>query len=149
MFVGKYEVIGTTLDDALGEALDKAARLVGLMPSSPPPTPLPPLPSQPPPVPLSQPFFAGGGAALEVMAQQGEVQASQRLPVPLLRRNCCDFSYSGLKNAFRMMVERVVPLPLPPSSSEEKDVRSQEKVTADLCASFQEAAFQHVEDRYH
>jgi N6-L-threonylcarbamoyladenine synthase len=131
---GKYEVLGATIDDALGEALDKAARLVGLGTA-----------------------FSGGGAALERAARGGEVTAASRLTVPLLRQRNCDFSYSGLKNGFRMAVARAREgvgadssasnAPLEPHAAVQETVALPAKETADLCAGFQEAAFRHAEDR--
>lgn len=70
-----YEILGSTLDDACGEAFDKVAKLLG----------------------LSYP----GGAALEELARQGN--ASIRFPVPLAdsaeHADSFDFSFSGLKTA--------------------------------------------------
>ena len=70
--VGRYRRLGTTLDDAVGEAFDKAAKLLGL-----------PWP---------------GGPALERLAARGEAGRAP-LPRPLLGRPGCDFSFSGLKTA--------------------------------------------------
>ena len=70
--LGRYRRLGTTLDDAVGEAFDKAAKLLGL-----------PWP---------------GGAHLERMAARGDASAV-KLPRPLLGRAGCDFSFSGLKTA--------------------------------------------------
>ncbi|MBB5689485.1 tRNA (adenosine(37)-N6)-threonylcarbamoyltransferase complex transferase subunit TsaD [Roseomonas alkaliterrae] len=70
--LGRYRRLGTTLDDAVGEAFDKAAKLMGL-----------PWP---------------GGPHLERLASQGDPGAVP-LPRPLLGRPGCDFSFSGLKTA--------------------------------------------------
>lgn len=70
--VGRYQRLGTTLDDAVGEAFDKAAKLLGL-----------PWP---------------GGPHLERLAACGNA-AALHLPRPLLGRDGCDFSFSGLKTA--------------------------------------------------
>lgn len=67
-----YEVVGETLDDAAGEALDKAARLLG----------------------LGYP----GGPAIEQEARGGDPGAF-RFPVAMSRRAGFDFSFSGLKTA--------------------------------------------------
>jgi N6-L-threonylcarbamoyladenine synthase len=77
--VGRYRRLGTTLDDAVGEAFDKAAKLLGL-----------PWP---------------GGPALERLARQGDT-ARIPLPRPLLGRPGCDFSWSGLKTAVAHAVAR-------------------------------------------
>ena len=70
--LGRYRRLGTTLDDAVGEAFDKAAKLMGL-----------PWP---------------GGPHLERLAAQGDARAVA-LPRPLFGRLGCDFSFSGLKTA--------------------------------------------------
>jgi N6-L-threonylcarbamoyladenine synthase len=78
--VGRYRRLGTTLDDAVGEAFDKAAKLLGL-----------PWP---------------GGPALEALARRGD-PARIPLPRPLLGRPGCDFSFSGLKTAVAHAVARL------------------------------------------
>ncbi len=67
---GRSERLGTTLDDAAGEAFDKGARLLG----------------------LGYP----GGAAIDRLAQDGDPQAFR---FPVARVNGLDFSFSGLKTA--------------------------------------------------
>lgn len=66
--------MGTTLDDSIGEAFDKVARMLGLdaMPS--------------------------GGPALEAFAKLGDPHAVP-LTMPLCSKRTCDVSYSGLKTA--------------------------------------------------
>ena len=78
--LGEYEIIGGTLDDALGEAFDKAARLLGLSSAT------------------------SGGAAVENAALKGN-KNSYPMTVPMRNKLSCDFSYSGLKNAFRVAVQ--------------------------------------------
>jgi N6-L-threonylcarbamoyladenine synthase len=68
--LGDYEVIGDTLDDAVGEAFDKTAKLLG----------------------LDYP----GGAALAALAEQGDVKRFT-FPRPMVDRPGLDFSFSGLK----------------------------------------------------
>ncbi|TXG88581.1 MAG: tRNA (adenosine(37)-N6)-threonylcarbamoyltransferase complex transferase subunit TsaD [Rhodocyclaceae bacterium] len=70
--VGKYELLGETLDDAAGEAFDKTAKLLG----------------------LGYP----GGPALAVLAEQG-VPGAVKLPRPMLNSGDLMFSFSGLKTA--------------------------------------------------
>ncbi len=70
--VGRYRRLGTTIDDAVGEAFDKVAKLLG----------------------LGYP----GGPALERLAAEGD-PARFALPRPLLGRPGCHFSFSGLKTA--------------------------------------------------
>ena len=104
--VGDYVRLGATMDDAIGEAFDKTAKLLG----------------------LSFP----GGPAVEAAAQGGD-PTRFALPRPLLGRPDADFSLSGLKTAVRLAAESVAPL-------RPRDV-------ADLCASFQAAVVDVVEDR--
>jgi tRNA A37 threonylcarbamoyltransferase TsaD len=75
--------IGTTADDAIGEAFDKVARMLGL------------------------PLTPSGGPALEAHALQGDPNA-YTFPVPWATKVTCDFSYSGLKSSARLAVERDV-----------------------------------------
>src|SRR5436189_5340354 len=81
--VGRYVRLGTTLDDAIGEAFDKTAKLLG----------------------LGYP----GGPEVEREAQRGDVERFI-LPRPMLGRVEADFSLSGLKTALRMEAEKVAPL---------------------------------------
>ena len=74
---GDYKRIGETLDDAVGEAFDKVARLLG----------------------LSYP----GGPALSTLANEGD-PATYELPRPLLSAPHFDFSYSGLKTAVLYLI---------------------------------------------
>ena len=70
--VGRYEILGETIDDAAGEAFDKSAKLMG----------------------LGYP----GGPALSRLAEQGDPTAF-KLPRPLLHSGNLDFSFAGLKTA--------------------------------------------------
>ena len=70
--VGRYELLGETIDDAAGEAFDKSAKLLG----------------------LGYP----GGPALSRLAEQGD-PAAFKLPRPLLHSGDLDFSFAGLKTA--------------------------------------------------
>jgi N6-L-threonylcarbamoyladenine synthase len=81
--VGAYRRLGTTIDDAIGEAFDKAAKMLGL------------------PYP--------GGPAVEKQAERGDPERFS-LPRPMLGRPQPDFSLSGLKTALRLEAERVAPL---------------------------------------
>ena len=71
---GRYKRLGTTIDDALGEAFDKTAKMLG----------------------IGYP----GGPAVEAAAKQGDA-ARFALPRPMKGRPGCDFSFSGLKTAVR------------------------------------------------
>ena len=77
---GAYEVLGTTLDDAAGEAFDKGARLLG----------------------LGYP----GGPALDALAQQGDPAAFE---FPVARVAGLDFSFSGVKTALLYAVRDLEP----------------------------------------
>ncbi|MEE8563300.1 MAG: tRNA (adenosine(37)-N6)-threonylcarbamoyltransferase complex transferase subunit TsaD [Alphaproteobacteria bacterium] len=80
--LGRYKVLGTTLDDAIGEAFDKTAKMLGL------------------PYP--------GGPAIEAAAVEGDARRFS-FPRPLLGRPGCDFSFSGLKTAVAQTVDRLPP----------------------------------------
>lgn len=81
--IGHYERWGTTIDDALGEAFDKTAKLLGL------------------PYP--------GGPKVEIMAKKGD-PARFALPRSMKGREGFDFSFSGLKSAVRREAEKAAPL---------------------------------------
>jgi N6-L-threonylcarbamoyladenine synthase len=82
--VGACTRLGSTIDDAAGEAFDKIARALGL------------------PYP--------GGPALEALAQTGDAAAFD-LPRSLLGRDDCDFSFSGLKTAAARLAAGLTPGP--------------------------------------
>ncbi len=69
---GKYKRLGTTIDDALGEAFDKTAKMIGIE--------------------------FPGGPYLEKIAQQGNPEKFN-LPKPILRKGGCNMSFAGLKTA--------------------------------------------------
>jgi N6-L-threonylcarbamoyladenine synthase len=81
--VGDYVRLGTTMDDAIGEAFDKTAKLLG----------------------LGYP----GGPQVEKEAEHGK-PGRFALPRPMLGRNDANFSLSGLKTALRLEAERIAPL---------------------------------------
>ena len=103
--VGDYERWGTTIDDALGEAFDKTAKLLG----------------------LGYP----GGPAVERRAERGDPHAYD-LPRPMRAQPGYDFSFSGLKTAVRRAAMAGEP---------------GEGLVADLCASFQAAVADVLDDR--
>lgn len=78
--LGRYRILGQTLDDAAGEAFDKTAKLLGL------------------PYP--------GGPALARLAGQGG-QDRFAFPRPMLNRSGLDFSFSGLKTAVSLKVKEL------------------------------------------
>jgi hypothetical protein len=75
--------IGTTVDDAIGEAYDKVARMLNLE------------------------LNPSGGPALEALALDGNPLAYP-FTMPLATKPTCDFSYSGLKTAVRLAIEAEV-----------------------------------------
>ena len=78
--VGRYTLLGETIDDAAGEAFDKSAKLLG----------------------LGYP----GGPALSKLAEQGD-PAAFKLPRPLLHSGDLDFSFAGLKTAVLTQVHKL------------------------------------------
>jgi N6-L-threonylcarbamoyladenine synthase len=106
--VGRYRRLGATVDDAAGEAFDKVAKLLG----------------------LGWP----GGPALERLAATGDPDR-YRFPRPMLGREGCDFSFSGLKTAVAQAVAKLPEGALPA------------QVAADIAASFQAAVTEVLADR--
>ncbi len=81
--VAQYERLGSTIDDALGEAFDKTAKLLGL--------------------------GFPGGPAVEAAAARGN-PGRFNLPRPMMGRPEPHFSFAGLKTAVRLAAEKLVPL---------------------------------------
>jgi N6-L-threonylcarbamoyladenine synthase len=81
--VGDYVRLGATLDDAIGEAFDKTAKVLG----------------------LGYP----GGPEVERCAARGDPMRFA-LPRPMVGRSDADFSLSGLKTALRLEAERIAPI---------------------------------------
>ncbi|MDR1031638.1 MAG: tRNA (adenosine(37)-N6)-threonylcarbamoyltransferase complex transferase subunit TsaD [Holosporales bacterium] len=102
---GDYSVIGRTLDDAIGESFDKAAKMLGL------PTP--------------------GGPSIEKAALSGNHKRF-KFSVPMLGRN--DFSFSGLKTAVRVQIEKI-------NTLNKQDI-------SDLSASFQQSICDVMLDKF-
>lgn len=80
--VNEYERLGTTIDDATGEAFDKVAKMLG----------------------LGYP----GGPAVEKLAATGD-ETRFSLPKPLIGTPDCNLSFSGLKTAVRKIIETYAP----------------------------------------
>jgi N6-L-threonylcarbamoyladenine synthase len=78
--VGRYELLGESIDDAAGEAFDKSAKLLG----------------------LGYP----GGPALSKLAQQGDAKRF-KLPRPLMHNGTLDFSFAGLKTAVLVQAQKM------------------------------------------
>lgn len=144
--IGQYEILGGTLDDSLGEAYDKVARLLGL------------------------PVGGGGGPAVERLAKKGNPKAIP-FTLPMQTSNSLDFSYAGLKTNVRRACEGMVQKhneEIQHSSNTTidnvegtADVTSTtttptfiqspdqlpEEVKADIAASFQHIAIRHIEEK--
>lgn len=98
--VGEYELIGQTLDDSAGEAFDKIAKMLG----------------------LGYP----GGPIVDKRAKSGNPKRF-KFPRPLCDKPGCDFSFSGIKTAARMLLDK----------TQQTDIN--EEFINDFCASFQAA----------
>ncbi|MEO6718262.1 MAG: tRNA (adenosine(37)-N6)-threonylcarbamoyltransferase complex transferase subunit TsaD [Novosphingobium sp.] len=134
--VGRYRRLATTIDDALGEAFDKSAKILG----------------------LGYP----GGPALERLALEGDAKAV-RLPRPLLGSAEPHFSFAGLKSAVMRAKQGTGNLGISPSTSSRRAesgngpkqkpaqaalVGGPARYTdADIAAAFQQAAIDCVIDR--
>jgi len=96
-------IIGSTIDDSFGESFDKVAKMLK----------------------LGYP----GGPVIQEYALKGN-ENKYELPIPLRQSPRIEFSYSGLKNAVRLLIEKCEPL-------------DEEKI-ADICACFQKTAVAHI-----
>ncbi|MDD3055820.1 MAG: tRNA (adenosine(37)-N6)-threonylcarbamoyltransferase complex transferase subunit TsaD [Aliarcobacter sp.] len=101
------KVIASTMDDSFGESFDKVSKMLG----------------------LGYP----GGPVVQEYALKGDMNRFD-LPVPLSQSPKIEFSYSGLKNAVRMQIEKL--------ENSESGITQQDKY--DLCASFQKTAVEHI-----
>ena len=111
--VGDYEILGTTLDDAAGEAFDKVAKLLG----------------------LGYP----GGPEIEMRAQTGDAKKFD-LPRSMLNSGDLNFSFSGLKTAVRYLLPKIViPSEVEGSRHESLKIAHRDDALHNLCASFQQA----------
>jgi N6-L-threonylcarbamoyladenine synthase len=103
--VARYRRLGTTIDDAVGEAFDKTAKMLG----------------------LGYP----GGPAVEHAARNGDPDRFA-LPRPLMGRDTLDFSFSGLKNAVRLTVQDLAK-PVTPQDAADVAAAFQAAVADVLC----------------
>lgn len=117
--VGHYVQLGTSIDDAIGEAYDKTARWLGLDISK------------------------GGGPALEEFAHEGDAN-SIKFSIPMRQHKDCNFSYAGLKTQVRLAIEsRKICTENPIKTADSHDRKSR----ADIAASFQRVAVLHLEEK--
>ncbi|CAN1345985.1 Probable tRNA N6-adenosine threonylcarbamoyltransferase, mitochondrial [Linum perenne] len=107
--LGHYIQLGTTIDDAIGEAYDKTAKWLALD------------------------LRKSGGPALEELAKVGNAQAV-KFSTPMKQHKDCNFSYAGLKTQVRLAIEsRNINVEIPISAASDQDRSSR----ADIAASFQ------------
>ena len=78
--LGKYKRLGTTIDDALGEAFDKTAKLLGIE--------------------------FPGGPQIEVLAKKGNPN-KYNLPKPIFNKGGCNLSFAGLKTAILKITKEI------------------------------------------
>ncbi|XP_047148848.1 probable tRNA N6-adenosine threonylcarbamoyltransferase, mitochondrial isoform X2 [Vigna umbellata] len=117
--LGQYIQLGTTIDDAIGEAYDKTAKWLGLD------------------------LRRSGGPAIEKLAMEGNAE-SVKFSIPMKQHKDCNFSYAGLKTQVRLAIEsKKIDAKIPISSASEEDRMSR----ADIAASFQRTAVLHLEER--
>lgn len=107
--VGSYRLIGQTKDDALGEAFDKTGKMLG----------------------LSYP----AGPEMERRAKLGD-KTRFKLPRPMIKTPGCDMSFSGLKTAVRLEIEKI---------TEQRPLEEQD--CNDMAASFEAAICDIMSDR--
>jgi N6-L-threonylcarbamoyladenine synthase len=109
--VGRQKLLGQTLDDAVGEAFDKVARLLG----------------------LGYP----GGPVVEKAALAKKGLNSIRFPKSYLGKDSLDFSFSGIKTAVLYYVRGRQGMGRPPQAARPRPKKDE---LADICYAFQEAA---------
>ena len=78
--LGKYKRLGTTIDDALGEAFDKTAKLLGIE--------------------------FPGGPQIEILAQKGDPN-KYNLPKPIFNKGGCNLSFAGLKTSILKITKSI------------------------------------------
>ena len=78
--LGKYKRLGTTIDDALGEAFDKTAKLLGIE--------------------------FPGGPQIEILAKKGDPK-KYNLPKPIFNKGGCNLSFAGLKTAILRITKNI------------------------------------------
>eukprot|EP00746_Dinoflagellata_sp_MGD_P039249 gnl/MRDRNA2_/MRDRNA2_194646_c0_seq1.p1 gnl/MRDRNA2_/MRDRNA2_194646_c0~~gnl/MRDRNA2_/MRDRNA2_194646_c0_seq1.p1 ORF type:complete len:768 (+),score=144.26 gnl/MRDRNA2_/MRDRNA2_194646_c0_seq1:158-2461(+) len=123
--LGNHTILGRSLDDSIGEAFDKSARVLGIQ-------------------------KIPGGPELEALAAKGNPKVFlTQLPRIFLnskdkmRRQGCDFSFSGLKTSVRMLAEKELSI----NRTQSMEEREIEEVRANIAAGFQEVAVRHLEQR--
>jgi len=108
-----YKILGETKDDAVGEAFDKVGRMLG--------------------------FAYPAGKEIEKMAKKGK--AIIDFPSPMINQKNYDFSYAGLKTAVLYYLKKHFKSKEPENVFLKESFIVPEKEKAQICASFQKAAF--------
>jgi N6-L-threonylcarbamoyladenine synthase len=121
---GDYEKIGQTRDDAVGEAFDKVARMIGL-----------PYPGGPAVSKLAKEFRASSSASPSSRATADEAGSSNTfvLPRPMLHSGDYDFSFSGLKTAMLYTIRDL-------TDNNSRELTDEEKSA--LACAFEDAAIE-------
>ncbi|TXG62680.1 hypothetical protein EZV62_009674 [Acer yangbiense] len=121
--LGQYTQLGTTIDDAIGEAFDKTAKWLGLDMSR------------------------SGGPAVEELALEGDGE-SVKFSTPMKQHKDCNFSYAGLKTQVRLAIEsRNIDGKIPISSVSSQDRSSRADIAASFQSFMQRVAVLHLEER--
>ncbi|GAM21694.1 hypothetical protein SAMD00019534_048690, partial [Acytostelium subglobosum LB1] len=123
--VSSYTLLGNTLDDSVGEALDKTARMLGCGFGE---------------VDDGDKKYTNihGGEAIEILSRKGD---PKRFPftIPLIGSKNCDFSFSGLKSSVKRLIGEL--------TADKPNGELSNRDRFDLAASFQYCAFKHLEKK--
>ena len=119
---GTHEVLGRTLDDAAGEAFDKVARLLGL-------------------------GYPGGPHVDRLAATVDSASAARDFPLPAIKVDGLDFSFSGIKTSVRYALERRLGLRQGAGLDPAQSAALDPAYVAAACASFQARVIEHLLDR--
>lgn len=124
--IGQYDIIGDTVDDAIGECLDKCTRLL-----------LPLISESNQHIIGSNPVY---GAICEYLAQSGD-ELRYTLTVPYDKNKICNFSFAGLKTQFLRLVESIKIRHCDSNNKLSSDI------ICDLAASLQYTVYQQLQQR--
>jgi N6-L-threonylcarbamoyladenine synthase len=119
---GAHEVLGRTLDDAAGEAFDKVARLLGL-------------------------GYPGGPHIDRLAASVDATSAAREFPLPAIKVDGLNFSFSGIKTSVRYALERRLGLKQGAGLDPGQSAGLDPEYVAAACASFQSRVIEHLVDR--
>jgi len=122
---GDYKLLGQTRDDAVGEAFDKVARIIGLK-----------YPGGPKISALAKRFRDGEFSSKDISADNtsSSLRKPWDLPRPMITKKDCDFSFSGLKTS---VLYAVRDYKKNPTTGEQEELSESDK--ASLCAEFEQA----------